>query len=73
VREGAGAVSDRVVISMSPVAVSREDAAAALGMGITLFAEKVQPELGVIRMGAKVLIPTAELQRWVEEHAKKVL
>jgi hypothetical protein len=59
-----------IVIAMSPVAVTRENAAAALGMGLTMFAERVQPELRVIRVGAKVLIPTAELQRWVEVHAE---
>jgi hypothetical protein len=62
-----------VVISLSPVAVSRETAAAALGMGLTMFSERVQPELRVIRVGAKVLIPTSELQRWVEANADKVL
>ena len=48
---------------MQPITVTRESAAAALGMGITLFAERVQPELKVIRVGSKVLIPTSELQR----------
>jgi hypothetical protein len=61
-----------IVIAMSPVAVTREKAAAALGMGLTMFSERVQPELRVIRIGAKVLIPTAELQRWVEANAERV-
>jgi hypothetical protein len=62
-----------VTIVMAPVAVTRETAAAALGMGLTMFAERVQPELRVIRIGSKVLIPTAELQRWVEVHAETTL
>jgi hypothetical protein len=62
-----------VVISMQPVAVTREDAATALGMGITMFSERVQPDLKVIRVGAKVLIPTAELQRWAEQNAERTL
>jgi hypothetical protein len=61
------------VIAMSPVAVTRQAAAAALGMGLTLFSERVQPDLRVIRVGGKVLIPTSELQRWVHENAEKVL
>jgi hypothetical protein len=66
-------VSDEVVVSLSPVAVTREVAAAALGMGLTMFSEQVQPELEVVRVGAKVLIPVAELQRWVGEHQERVL
>lgn len=62
-----------IVISMSPVAVTREAAAAALGMGLTLFSERVQPDLRVIRVGAKVLIPTSELKRWAQENAERVL
>lgn len=62
-----------IVIAISPVAVTREVAATALGMGLTMFSERVQPELRVIRVGAKVLIPTAELQRWVEERAERIL
>lgn len=58
---------------MQPVAVTRETAAAALGMGITLFSQQVQPELRVIRVGAKVLIPVAELQRWAGTHAARTL
>jgi hypothetical protein len=38
-----------------------------------MFSERVQPELKVIRVGAKVLIPTTELQRWVEANAERVL
>jgi hypothetical protein len=66
-------VSGEVVVSLSPVAVTREVAAAALGMGLTMFSEQVQPELEVVRVGAKVLIPVAELQRWVGEHQERVL
>ena len=62
-----------VVISLQPVAVTREVAAAALGMGITMFSERVQPELKVIRCGSKVLVPVTELRRWVQENAERVL
>jgi hypothetical protein len=63
----------KVVVSMSPVAVSRETAANALGIGLTLFEQRVQPELKVIRIGSKVLIPVDELRRWVERHQERVL
>lgn len=62
-----------VVITMRPVTVAREDAAAALGVGITTFSERIQPDLQVIRIGAKVLIPVAELERWAQEQAAPTL
>jgi hypothetical protein len=66
-------MSGEISISMSPVAVTREKAAAALGMGLTMFSERVQPDLKVIRVGSKVLVPTAELQRWADENAERTV
>jgi hypothetical protein len=73
VREVREAGMSEIAIAMSPVAVTREVAAKALGMGLTMFSERVQPELKVVRAGAKVLIPVAELQRWVDRHQERVL
>ena len=55
------------------VAYSRAEAAAALGMGLTTFETYVQPELRVVRVGRKVLIPATELEHWVAEHAEPSL
>jgi excisionase family DNA binding protein len=55
------------------VALTVPEAAAALGVGADFFNEHVRPELRVIRRGSKRLIPVAELQRWAEENAEKVL
>jgi excisionase family DNA binding protein len=52
------------------IAYTRAEAAAAIGMGLTTFETRVQPELRVIRVGRKVLIPAGELERWVAEHAE---
>jgi hypothetical protein len=59
-----------VHLHLEPVAVSREDAAAALGMSLTTFEERVQPALGLVRCGRRQLVPVAELRRWVEEHTE---
>ena len=48
---------------MAPVAVSREDAALLLSVGLTFFEEEIQPELKLIRRGRKRLVPVSELQR----------
>ena len=63
----------RPQILLRPVCVDRETAAAALGVGMTVFAERVQPELAVIRIGTKVLVPVRELERWAERNAAAVL
>jgi excisionase family DNA binding protein len=63
----------RVLVDIPRVALTRKEAAASLGVGLTFFEEQVQPELKVIRRGAKVLIPLTELERWTTENAERVL
>lgn len=55
------------------LALTRAEAAAALGCGVSWFEETVQPELRVVRKGSKVLIPTAELERWLAANAERTL
>jgi hypothetical protein len=55
------------------VALSRQEAAAALGMSLDSFERHVQPELRLIRRGKLRLVPVAELQRWAEESTDSVL
>jgi len=46
------------------------EAAALLGVSRDFFDEYVKPELRIIRRGRKtILIPVAELERWVEQSA----
>ena len=49
--------------------LTRREAAASLGISINHFERKVQPELRVVLSGQLVLIPVAELERWVQRHA----
>jgi hypothetical protein len=49
------------------LAVSRREAAAALGMSLRHFQRHVQPHLGCIYCGQLRLYPIAELERWVRE------
>ena len=64
------AARERPQVVLRPVAVDRETAASALGVGISTFGERIQPELRVVRLGSKVLIPVAELERWCERRAE---
>ncbi len=55
------------------IALTKAEAAAAIGVSVDFFEARVQPDLDVIREGRKVLIPTAELERWITERAGPTL
>ena len=55
------------------VALTRAEAAAALGISIDSFERHVQPELRIIRRGRMRLIPLTDLERWAEENAALTL
>ena len=55
------------------IALTKTEAAAAIGVSTDFFEQHVQPDLAVIREGRKVLIPVAELERWVAERANRTL
>lgn len=55
------------------IALTRQEAAEALGVGLTTFKERIAPELRVIREGKVRLYPVAELERWAEDRAERVI
>jgi excisionase family DNA binding protein len=55
------------------IALSPDEAAAALGVSRDFFDEHVLPELRVVRRGRKVLVPIVELERWLAENAARTL
>jgi hypothetical protein len=56
------------------IAITREEAAAALGMrSVDSFERHVQPEIRLIRRGRFVLVPVAELERFAHEAAENTL
>ena len=52
--------------------LTRREAAASLGVSINHFERKIQPELKVVLSGQLILIPVAELERWVQRHAHQL-
>jgi len=52
-----------------PLALSRHEAATALGVSIDYLDEHVLPDLRIVRRGRRKLIPTRELERWLNEAA----
>jgi excisionase family DNA binding protein len=54
------------------LSISPREAAEMLGVSRDFFDEHVKPELRIIRRGSKtILIPVAELERWVAESAAR--
>jgi excisionase family DNA binding protein len=55
------------------VALTRQEAAQSLGVSLSFFAEHVQPQLKLVRVGSVRLVPLRELDRWVEREAQVVI
>ena len=60
----------RPVQEVQRYALRREEAAAALGMSVDTFERRVQPFLKVVLCGQLVLVPPAEIERWVRGNAR---
>jgi hypothetical protein len=65
--------STRPLAPVPRTALTRREAAASLGISINHFERRVQPDLKVISSGQLVLIPLAELERWVQRNARPLL
>jgi hypothetical protein len=61
------------VVSITPIALSKVDAAAALGVSVDSFERHIQPDLKVIRRGRLRLFAVSELQRWATEAGERTL
>jgi hypothetical protein len=55
------------------LALSKPEAAAALGVGLDFFEEHVAPELRIVRRGRRKLIDLRELERWLAENGERTL
>jgi excisionase family DNA binding protein len=55
------------------VALTREEAAIALGISLDSFERYAQPELRMIRRGRLRLVPVSELERWADQAAERTL
>jgi hypothetical protein len=64
-------VSD--VAPIPRLALTREEAAAAIGMSLDSFERHVQPTVRLVRLGRLRLVPVRELERWLEDNAARPL
>ena len=54
-------------------ALTREQAAAALGMSLDSFERHVQPTIRMVRLGRMRLVPVSELDRWLDANAGRTI
>jgi hypothetical protein len=55
------------------IALQRPEAAAALGLSVDSFVRHVAPHVRCVRRGSLRLYPVAELERWADENAERLL
>lgn len=59
--------------SVPRIALTREEAAASLGMSLDTFERYVQPHLRVIRLGRVRVVAMEELEDWARKSGERVL
>jgi hypothetical protein len=59
--------------SVPRLALSVGEACESLGCGWDFWSAHIAPEVRIVRVGAKKLVPVAELERWLADHAEKAL
>lgn len=59
--------------TLDRLAVSKQEAADALGVSIDFLEQHVMHELRVVRRGRRRLIPVPELERWLSSNAARSL
>jgi excisionase family DNA binding protein len=55
------------------LALSVKQACASLGVSWDTWREHIEPEVKLVRIGRRKLIPVRELERWLAEHAETTL
>lgn len=55
------------------LALTRREAAEALGISVESFSRYVQPEVKVVRRGSLRLFPISDLERWLEENSSSIV
>jgi hypothetical protein len=51
------------------LALTMDEAAAAIGISRDLFDARVRSDLRLVRIGSKAVVPVRELEKWLERNA----
>jgi excisionase family DNA binding protein len=68
-----GLAVSRPPATVPRLALSVEQACAALSVSWDTWKAQIEPEVRIVRVGRRKLIPVAELERWLQEHAETTL
>ena len=60
-------------VAVPRLALSKAEAADALGVSVDFLEQHVLHELRIVRRGRRRLIPLTELQRWIDLNAQRTL
>ena len=60
----------RPIESVQRYSLTRKEAAGSLGMSVDTFERRVQPFIRLVLCGQLILVPPAELERWVRENSR---
>ena len=55
------------------LALNVKEACAALGVSWDLWKAHIEPDVRLVRIGSRKLVPVSELERWLTENAETVL
>lgn len=72
----ASATGDGAQKGLAPVprlSLNVEQACAALGVSWDVWREHIEPDVRIVRLGKRKIVPVAELERWLADHAERVL
>jgi excisionase family DNA binding protein len=65
-------VTAELIVSPVPrVALSIEEACAALGVSWDTWSEHIAPHVKIVRVGRRKLVPVAELEKWLATEAER--
>jgi excisionase family DNA binding protein len=63
----------RARVPVPRTALSVEEACESLGVGWDLWKASIEPEIKLVRLGRRKLVPVSELEAWLVEHAERTL
>lgn len=65
-------MTTRPLAAVPRTLLTRREAAASMGISVDAFEDHVQPHLRTVRVGQLILVPPAELERYVRANARFV-
>ena len=66
-------MSTRITRPAPPrTALSIEEACASLGVSEDFWREHIEPEIRLVRVGRRKIVPTASLEKWLDERAEAI-